>query len=165
MMKRILLVLVTCLALSATYEAAAQVFDTPVADLIRNYKEERGVKKFLADGGKLNIARGFLKRYPVAPLAPDVTELCVLRFQGAPVDLQLAFEKELREILKQYQYVGMEDGPQGECEVYVLMTSVDEVEEMIVYNAAIYSLTTLHGPFSSESLLKLSTKNKKTVVN
>ena len=165
MMKRILLTCLVLFAFSMSYEVAAQVFDTPVADLVREYKEMRGVKKFLADGGKLNIARGFLKRYPVAPLAPDVTELCALRLQGAPADLQLAFEKELREILKQYQYVGMEDGPQGECEVYVLMTSVDEVEEMIVYNAAIYSLTTLHGPFSSESLLKLSTKNKKTVVN
>ena len=160
MMKRILLVLVTCLALSATYDAAAQVHDTPIADLIRNYKEECGVKKFLADGGKLNIARGFLKRYPVAPLAPDVTELCALRLQNAPAELQQEFEKDLREVLKQYQYMGMEDGPQGECEVYVLLTSVDEVEEMIVYNAVIYSLTTLHGPFTAESLLKLSKNNK-----
>ena len=163
MMKRILLVLVTCLALSATYDAAAQVHDTPIADLIRNYKEERGVKKFLADGGKLGIARGFLKRYPVAPLAPDVTELCVLRFQGAPEDIQQAFLNDMREVLKQYQYVGMEDSPQGECEVYLLLTSVDEVEEMVVYNPAIFSLTTLHGPFTAESLLKLS-KNKQKVL-
>ena len=163
MMKRILLVLVTCLALSATYDAAGQVHDTPIADLIRNYKEERGVKKFLADGGKLSIARGFLKRYPVAPLAPDVTELCVLRFQGAPEDIQQAFLNDMREVLKQYQYVGMEDSPQGECEVYVLLASVDEVEEMVVYNPAIFSLTTLHGPFTAESLLKLS-KNKQKVL-
>lgn len=163
MMKRILLVLVTCLALSATYDAAGQVHDTPIADLIRNYKEERGVKKFLADGGKLSIARGFLKRYPVAPLAPDVTELCVLRFQGAPEDIQQAFLNDMREVLRQYQYVGMEDSPQGECEVYVLLASVDEVEEMVVYNPAIFSLTTLHGPFTAESLLKLS-KNKQKVL-
>lgn len=163
MMKRILLVLVTCLALSATYDAAGLVHDTPIADLIRNYKEERGVKKFLADGGKLSIARGFLKRYPVAPLAPDVTELCVLRFQGAPEDIQQAFLNDMREVLKQYQYVGMEDSPQGECEVYVLLASVDEVEEMVVYNPAIFSLTTLHGPFTAESLLKLS-KNKQKVL-
>ena len=159
MMKRILLVILMCFALSVTREVAAQVHDTPIADLIRTYKEERGVKKFLADGGKLNVARGFLKRYPVAPLAPDVTELCALRLQGAPSDLQQAFLKDLREVLKQYQYMGMEDSPNGECEVYVLLVSVDEVEEMVVYNPAIYALTTLHGPFTAESLLKLS-KNK-----
>lgn len=163
MMKRILLTCLVLFAFSMSYEAVAQVHDTPIADLIRNYKEERGVKKFLADGGKLNIARGFLKRYPVAPLAPDVTELCVLRFQGAPEDIQQAFLNDMREVLKQYQYVGMEDSPQGECEVYVLLTSVDEVEEMVVYNPAIFSLTTLHGPFTAESLLKLS-KNKQKVL-
>ena len=160
MMKRILIILLSFCALSLTQEVQAQVHETPMADIVRTYKEKPGVKKFLADGGKLNIARGFLKRYPVAPLAPDVTELCALRLQSAPAELKQEFEKDLREVLKQYQYMGMEDGPQGECEVYVLLTSVDEVEEMIVYNAVIYSLTTLHGPFTAESLLKLSKNNK-----
>lgn len=161
MLRSFLLTLVFLLALSLFNEAAAQEFDSPVTEVIREYKNMRGVRKFVAGGGKLNMARGLLKKTPVAPVAEDVTELSVLKVQNAPEDIRNSFVDALRTALKSYTYVGIQDSPIGEVEVYVMFTSPEEIDEMVIYNAEIFSLNCLHGPFLPEALHALANREVK----
>lgn len=157
-MNRFVYIVVILSFLCIGHGADAQDSDTPVADIVRIYKGERGTRELVASGTRLNMVRVFIKRTPVGPVADDVTELSVLKMQNAEDSVKEAFVRDLRDALKPYQYVGIEESPNGPVEVYVLLESSDEVVELIVYNAEIFSLNCLYGPFSADSLRKLSTK-------
>lgn len=157
-MRRLVFVFILLFLAVCFHEAAAQEFDSPVVEVIREYKSMRGVRKFVAGGGKLNIARGLLRKTPVAPVADDVTELSVLKMQNASEEVRTSFENDLRSALKSYTYVGIQDSPVGEVEVYVMFSSSHEIDEMVIYNAAIFSLNCLHGPFAPEALHALANR-------
>lgn len=150
MMKRIIIILTVLL--SGLTVVSAQ---NPMEELIAKYADVKGARDFVASGNMMNIARGFIKKYPVAPIADDVVELAVLKMGKAPEEVRDEFQNELTDILKGYEYYGKQDTKIGIVDVYILRNSPDTVSELIIYNPAIWSLNCLYGEFSVESLLKL----------
>lgn len=134
------------------YEASAQ---TPVEKVILKYGNVTGAKEFLAQGGRMSLARQLLKRTPVAPVAPDVNELAVLKMEGASRQLQNLFIQDLKEALKSYEYRGRQDSKNGMVDIYVLYSDKDRIRELVIYNPALLSLNSLYGSFSVDSLLEL----------
>ena len=137
---------------ACAYEASAQ---TPVEKVILKYGNVTGAKEFLAQGGRMALARQLLKRTPVAPVAPDVNELAVLKMEGASRQLQNLFIQDLKEALKSYEYRGRQDSKNGMVDIYVLYSDKDRIRELVIYNPALLSLNSLYGSFSVDSLLEL----------
>lgn len=137
---------------AGVYAADAQ---TPVEKVILKYENVSGAKEFVAQGGRMALARSLLKRTPVAPVASDVSELAVLKMENASRQSQLLFERDLKEALKDYEYRGRQDSKNGMVDIYVLYSGKDKVRELVIYNSAILSLNSLYGSFSVDSLLEL----------
>lgn len=128
---------------------------TPVEEVVVKYSDVKGAKVFIAEGKKLALARAFLERTPVAPVADDVRELAVLRMMNVSSDSRDEFVSDLKDALKRYDYYGKYLSKNGMVEIYVLKGNGDTVEELVIYNPGIYSLNSLYGTFTEESLLKL----------
>lgn len=152
MLRRIILVLLTAMSVFSIGMRA----QTPVEDLIMKYEDVAGAKDFIAQGGaKLALAKNVLRRTPVASLAPDVTEVAVLKMANASSGAKQDFVGDLRKALATYEYHGTHHSSKGNVEVYILMAGKNQADELIIYNPQIYSLNLLHGSFTVESLLEL----------
>jgi len=128
---------------------------TPVEEVIVKYSEVKGARNFIAKGGKLALARSLLDRTPVAPVSDDVEELAVLKMMNVSQESKESFLNDLTDALKSYDYYGRQETKNGTVDIYVLKKTEDTVEELVIYNAGIYSLNSLYGNFTAESLLKL----------
>lgn len=117
--------------------------------------EVKGARNFIAKGGKLALARSLLDRTPVAPVSDDVEELAVLKMMNVSQESKESFLNDLTDALKSYDYYGRQETKNGMVDIYVLKKTEDTVEELVIYNAGIYSLNSLYGNFTAESLLKL----------
>ena len=135
--------------------SASAYSQTPVVNIIKKYADARGARSFVARDGRMKIARPILKNTPVGPLSDQVEEVSVLKMQNAPDELKSEFENELASALTSYQYHGKHDTRNGIVDVYVLLMPDGMVHEMVIYNPGIYSLNSLCGIFTPESLLKL----------
>ena len=65
------------------------------------------------------------------------------------------FLKELRPVLRQYEYVGKSDSPNGEVDVYLSLESPDLVNEIVIYNPTLMTLNVLAGKFPVQDLQKI----------
>ncbi len=128
---------------------------TPVEDVIVKYADVKGARHFIAKGGRMAMARTLLGRTPVAPVADDVEELAVLKMMNVSEATKKSFVNDLTDALKSYEYYGRQSTKNGIVDIYVLKKTEDLVEELVIYNAGIYSLNSLYGDFTAESLLKL----------
>ena len=72
--------------------AAAQ---TPVEDLIVRYGDMKGVKDFIAKGARMNLVRGFLGNYGLAPIADQVDQLYVMKLGNASSQVREEFHPEI----------------------------------------------------------------------
>lgn len=128
---------------------------TPVEDVIMKYEDAEGARDFIAKGLKMSLARGLLKSTDVAPVAADVDELYVLKMAGASQSDRLQFVSDLNLALKHYDYYGKQPSKNGEVDVYVHYAGQDSVDELVIYNPAIYSLNSLYGHFTVRELMAL----------
>ena len=122
---------------------------TPVEELILKYEGADGARSFNARGLSMVLARRLISSTPLAPVASDVTVVAVLKM--ADVDNVLD---------EGYKYYGKYPSKNGEVEVYVSYSGPQTVDELVVYNPAIYSLNSLYGKFTSESLMKIAKGTK-----
>lgn len=125
---------------------------TPVEKVIYKYENAQGARNFIAQGVKLDLARRLMRTTQVAPIASDVDLLAILKMQGAPQNIRVSFVHDLDDALKSYESYGKQPSKNGEVEVYVLRSGPDTVEELVVYNPAIYSLNSFHGHFTVNEL-------------
>ena len=132
---------------------------TPVEKIVTKYEDVKGSKELVAKGAKMVFARALIKQTPVAPIADDVTELAVLKMANASRSDQKLFYNDLMTALKGYLYCGRHDTRNGTVDVYIMPPSKGMVKELVIYNPAIYSLNSLYGEFSVESLLSLTGKS------
>lgn len=128
---------------------------TPVEEVIRKYENTKGARNFIASGGKMTVARKLLRATPVAPIASDVDALAVLKMENASENSRTMFEADLQQALNAYVYHGKQSVKKGIVDIYVFMSEQGTVSELVIYNPAIYSLNSLSGNFSAESLLEL----------
>lgn len=136
--------------------AAQQSGQTPVEELILKYADVQGARDFVAKGGRMAVARSLLKATPLASVAGDVDELAVLKMGNVSPDILDRFAGDLHETLKLYGYYGHQQTKNGLVDIYVLKTSSDTVEELVIYNPESFSLNSLRGTFTVSELLKLS---------
>ncbi len=132
---------------------------TPVENVIIKYEDVSGARNFVAQGVRMILARKFIQATPVAPIASDVDALYVLKMQDTPHSTRVMFVHDLDDALKAYEYYGRHPSKNGEVDVYVHHTGPDAVDELVIYNPAIYSLNSLYGNFTVQELLALD-KNK-----
>ena len=143
------------LLLSAAASLSAQ---TPAEKLIMKYKDTNGAREFDAEGIKMTFARTLIKSTTLAPVAQDVKELYVLRMGGVSKSVLPLFQFDLKAMLKNYSYYGKAPSKNGEVDVYIHRTGPHTVSELVIYNPAINSLTSLVGNFTVSELLALDGK-------
>ena len=157
-MKRMFRVMVMVLLFFAALPLCAQ---TPVEELIQKYESADGARSFNAHGLSMALARKLISSTPVAPIASDVTEVAVLKMAAVQPSVQKHFVSDLDKVLDEgYKYYGKYPSKNGEVEVYVRYSGPQTVDELVVYNPAIYSLNSLFGKFTSESLMKIAQQAK-----
>lgn len=128
--------------------AAAIYAQTPVEKVIYKYEDAPGARNFIAQGVRLNLARRLMMTTQVAPIASDVDLLAILKMQGASQNVRIRFVHDLEDALKSYESYGKQPSRNGTVEVYILRDGPDTIEELVVYNPAIYSLNSFHGQFT-----------------
>ena len=128
---------------------------TPVEKVIIKYEDTPGVRHFIAQGMSMILARKFISSTQVAPIAPDVNALYVLKMGEATDSVRTRFVHDLDQVLKSYEYYGKQPSKNGEVEIYVHHTGPDAVNELVIYNPEIYSLNSLVGNFTVNELLAL----------
>lgn len=139
--------------------ASVRLFSqTPVEDLIIRYEDASGARNFMAQGLKMTLARKLLDATPLAPVAPDVERLYVLKMAAVPQSVRLHFVSDLHGALEKYEYYGTHSSKNGEVDIYILRSEPDTVEELVIYNPSIYSLNSLYGHFTMQELLSLDKK-------
>ena len=153
MLRKVLLFIAVLMTVAATLSA-----QTPAEKLILKYKDTSGSREFSAEGIKMNFARTLIKSTTLAPVADDVSKLYVLRMAGASKSVLPLFKFDLKGMLKNYSYYGKAPSKNGEVDVYIHRTGPQTVDELVIYNPAINSLTSLVGNFSVNVLLQLDGK-------
>ena len=153
MFKRLLFILT--LLVIASVRLSAQ---TPVEKLVLKYEDTDGARNFIAQGVSMSLARRFLKSTQVAPIAPDVDQLYILKMKNTSPDIQQMFARDLAAALRSYEYYGKQPSKNGEVNIYIHKTGSDTVDELVIYNPAIYSLNSLYGHFTVQELMNLEKK-------
>ena len=149
---------VLCVLLLLTAAALAVHAQTPVEEVITKYEDVKGARCFVADGPRMVFARNLLKRTQVAPIAPDVDKLAVLKMEDAPQHSRSMFDLDLDDALKKYDHYGKHDSQNGTVDIYILHGSGDSVKELVIFNPSIWSLNSLYGNFTVHQLLELDSE-------
>ena len=89
MFKRLLFLLT--LLVMASVGLSAQ---TPVEKVILKYEDADGARNFIAQGLSMSLARRFLKSTQVAPIAPEVDQLYILRMGGTSQNVRQMFARD-----------------------------------------------------------------------
>ena len=150
-MKRFLTLLFTLLL---TVSASAQ---TPVETVIGKYDGQKGVKTFVAKDAVMSMARGYIRKSPMGPLADSVDEVTIMMMKRAGEQTKAAFLVDLRSVLAdRYMFYGKKPGMDGRIvEVYGSPIKNGAVDELIVFNSELYSLFSLRGSYPVDELKKL----------
>lgn len=128
---------------------------TPVEALIARYADVQGARYYSAQGIRMSMVRPMLKSTPIGPVASDVTQLDILKMQGTQPHERAQFQSALMQCLKTYDYYGKYDSKNGVVDIYVLRTGPQTVEELVIYNPAIWSLNAFRGDFTVDALISL----------
>ena len=151
-MKRISLLLFFCLCPCLIWAV------TPVQNAVSMYRDVKGAKDYEISGAMMSMARPFLKYYSIGPLAPGVEQMFMLNMEKTDGKVRDDFEKTLSRIFQEYVYVGKTDTPNGVVDAYIHFRTSDLVDELVIYNPAIYSLYSLKGEFSVSDLREIGKK-------
>ena len=151
-MKRIIIIILA--VLSFNWTAFAQ---TPVESLISKYEDYKGVKVFVAEGAVMSMARGYIRKSPMGPLADCVDAITIMMMKKVTDDTKQSFAQDLRKTLKSYQFYGKKEGmDKSIVEVYGSPIKNGVVHELIVFNPEKYSLFSLRGSYSVAELKELA---------
>ena len=152
--------LILMLMLAAAVRLSAQ---SAVEKVIVKYEDTDGARYFIAQGPKMILARRLLKSTQVAPVAQDVDELYILKMQSASQSAQEKFARDLSVALKSYEYYGKQPSKNGEVDVYIhrMAPGSFNIDELVIYNPAIYSLNSFVGQFTASQLMKLENPSGK----
>ena len=131
---------------------------TPVEKLVLKYEDTDGARNFIAQGVGMSLARRFLKSTQVAPIAPDVDQLYILKMKNTSPDIQQMFARDLAAALRSYEYYGKQPSNNGEVNIYIHKTGPDTVDELVIYNPDNYLLNSLYGHFTVQELMNLEKK-------
>ena len=131
---------------------------TPVEKLVLKYEDTDGARNFIAQGVGMSLARRFLKSTQVAPIAPDVDQLYILKMGNTSPNIQQMFARDLAVALRSYEYYGKQPSNNGEVNIYIHKTGPDTVDELVIYNPANYLLNSLYGHFTMQELMDLEKK-------
>ena len=129
---------------------------TPVESVVMEYQDASGSRKFIAQGMRMSLARSLLKSTPVGPIANDVDKLYILKMEGTPQSVCHAFVTDLDKALESYEYYGKQPSSNGEVSVYVHYSAQETIDELVIYNPAIYSLNCFYGRFTPQQLRALA---------
>lgn len=153
-MKRIIIIILAVLSFNLT--AFAQ---TPVESLISTYEDYKGVKVFVAEGAVMSIARGYIRKSPMGPLADCVDVVTIMTMKKVTDSTKQSFSQDLRRTLKSYQFYGKKEGmDKSIVEVYGSPIKNGVVHELIVFNPEKYSLFSMRGAYPVSELQKLDKK-------
>ena len=131
---------------------------TPVEKLVLKYEDTEGARNFIAQGVGMSLARRFLKSTQVAPIAPDVDQLYILKMGNTSPNIQQMFARDLAVALRSYEYYGKQPSNNGEVNIYIHKTGPDTVDELVIYNPDNYLLSSLYGHFTVQELMDLEKK-------
>ena len=139
--------------MALSFAALAQ---TPVESLISSCDDSKGVKVFVAKGATMSIARGYIRKSPLGPLAENVEAVTIMIMKNASDETKAAFLPALRKTLKVYQFYGRKPGMDGRIvEVYGSPIKNGAVGELVVFNSDQYSLFSLRGSYPVAELQAL----------
>ena len=150
-MKHRLIVILATLAVSVMAFA-----HTPVESLIWKYDEVKGVNVLVPEGAMMTIARGYIKKSPMRPLADSVAEITILSMKRASAQTKQDFLSQLRRTLEGYMYYGKKKGMNGNIvDVYGSQIIDGVVHELIVFNPENVSLFSMRGAYPVDELQAL----------
>ena len=151
-MKRFLIILSAFWALSLAAHA-----QTPVESLISSFDDVKGVKVFVAKGATMAVARSYIKKSPMGPLADNVEAVTLMMVKNASEPTKDSFLSRLRPMLKtSYQFYGKKAGMDGRIvEVYGSPVKNGSVGELVIYNSDQHSLFSLRGSYPVSELQAL----------
>ena len=150
-MKRKLMILLAVLA--ASVSALAQ---TPVQSLMAGFEDVKGVNVLVAEGRMMTIARGYIRKSPMGPLADSVDEVTILNMKRASDQVKQDFLKHLHNTLHTYIYYGKKKGMNGNIvDVYGCQVVDGVVHELIVFNPENGSLFSMRGSYPVDELQAL----------
>lgn len=150
-MKRFITIILAVLSFAMT--AFGQ---TPVESLISSFEDYKGVKVFVAEGAIMSIARGYIKKSPMGPLADCVESVTIMMMKKVADQTKQEFLPALRGTLKNYQFYGKKEGMDGNIvEVYGSPIKNGVVHELIVFNSEKYSLFSMRGAYPVAELQAL----------
>ena len=150
-MKHKLIVILATFAMSVTAFA-----HTPVESLIWKYDEVKGVNVLVPEGAMMTIARGYIRKSPMGPLADSVDEVTILTMKRASDQTKQDFLSKLHNALAGYMYYGKKKGMNDSIvDVYGSEIKNGVVSELVVYNPVNHSLFSMRGSYPVEELQKL----------
>ena len=121
---------------------------TPVESLMSEFDDCKGVNVLVAEGGMMTIARGYIRKSPMGPLADSVDEVTILTMKRASEQAKQAFLIQLSNALKSYEYYGRKEGMNDNIvDVYGSQIIDGVVHELIVYNQKNGSLFSMRGTY------------------
>ena len=150
-MKRFLTIIFASLVLCINLSA-----QTPIQSVVNKFDSNWGVSVMNIEGGMMSMARGYIKKSPMGPLADNVKAATVVMLRWASNQTKTEFAQAVRQTLKSYQFYGIEKGIDGKLvEVYGSPIKNEVVNELVVFNPENYSLFSLRGYYPVDELQKL----------
>ena len=160
-MKRFLSIftVLMCLAFSAKAEEPAK---SPAVKFLEANDEVRGAKYMKIDGMMLKMARGTLKKTPVAAIIDELESLHMFSFKEGRENEEKAFVTAAEKTLKSYVKVSEINDRISRMVIYVDQPKGSTCHEMILLIT--WPSTTMmvfHGDFTEESLRRMDEISKK----
>ena len=150
-MRRFIIIVLAFTAFSVSMTA-----QTPVESLMSGFDERKGVNVLIAEGGMMTIARGYIRKSPMGPLADSVDEVTILTMKRASDQTKQDFLSKLHKALAGYMYYGKKKGMNDSIvDVYGSEIKNGVVSELVVYNPVNHSLFSMRGSYPVEELQKL----------
>ena len=128
---------------------------SPLQELMYKYEDVRGVRHIVAQGRVMNVVRPMLNKYPIAPLAPKVEEMSLIKMANVSPDIKRQFIKDLDVALLPYLSTGKSQMPNGLVDTYVHQCEDGIVDELVVFNPELMVLYVMKGKFTPEELQKI----------
>ena len=121
---------------------------TPVESLMSEFDDCKGVNVLVAEGGMMTIARGYIRKSPMGPLADSVDEVTILTMKRASAQTRQEFLSQLPMVLQGYMYYGKKKGMNDNIvDVYGSQIIDGVVHELIVFNQENGSLFSMRGTY------------------
>ena len=121
---------------------------TPVESFMSEFDDCKGVNVLVAEGGMMTIARGYIRKSPMGPLADSVDEVTILTMKRASAQTRQEFLSQLPRVLQGYMYYGKKKGMNDNIvDVYGSQIIDGVVHELIVFNQENGSLFSMRGTY------------------